>query len=594
MKQYFMLTILQLLALPLALFATEDVYVNTNGMKSEYFIGDTILDNDGIPHIVRSDKNNIWKDTKDITLSELSGTHEIWFRSVYENSKFKNPYLFYYSSYPALEFYLNDACIYRYGSFAADKKPEIFRSQLHTIHLKNSDTKGYIYVRVLNSRLGSRIFTGSYLVDTADPAKVKENIYRHLLLDEFSDLIFSFLFLSVGFISLLIFFLQLKRKNYILLFLGLFFINIVTSIIADSPSIIVLFDISPTFYFSMGTAGLLLYAPLFLAFYEQLLPQGKIWLYITITWKIHIGAAAMAILLYNVKLISLGFFENIIQINILLSVMEFLLAFILCFRPRLEEWEFIFFRIGTGLIISGMVYGFINLFLVSTFSTLIVWGSFSMFFISICLVTVKRITVHHDQMLFLLEENEKNKIYQLQKEMNPHFLFNSLDSIHYLIEKDSKTASDTLVMLSDNYRFLLQKSHQALISLEEAWSFLRNYIAIEKVIQGDRLSVRVKQEGDMSDVMLPPLSFQPLVENAIKHGFRDMSLGCILSVSLIIEKKTITFTVSDNGRGIDKNDAFFRSLGNIAKRIQYYYNNATLTLENQDRGGATVQLIIPG
>ena len=117
----------------------------------------------------------------------------------------------------------------------------------------------------------------------------------------------------------------------------------------------------------------------------------------------------------------------------------------------------------------------------------------------------------------------------LRAQLNPHFLFNSLNSISALTTVDPKRAREMCVLLSDFLRKSLKLGERASVTLAEEFDLLRAYLAIERIRFGDRLQVRWEIEADQS-APLPPLLLQPLVENAIKHGIASLPEGGTLVI----------------------------------------------------------------
>jgi signal transduction histidine kinase len=118
----------------------------------------------------------------------------------------------------------------------------------------------------------------------------------------------------------------------------------------------------------------------------------------------------------------------------------------------------------------------------------------------------------------------------LKTQLNPHFLFNSLNSVASLAATDPKAARDMCVELGDYLRFTLTRGADALHPLREELQQIRRYLAVEKVRFGDRLSLREQVDENCLDLLVPPLLLQPLVENALKHGIAELIHGGVVDV----------------------------------------------------------------
>ncbi|MCP4130398.1 MAG: AAA family ATPase [bacterium] len=194
------------------------------------------------------------------------------------------------------------------------------------------------------------------------------------------------------------------------------------------------------------------------------------------------------------------------------------------------------------------------------------------------LVTLKR----------TVQEHKEAKYKLLQERMSPHFLFNALNTIYAYILSKPDIAGTALQKLANNYRFLMDQSLKSRIPFDDEWGFVENYLDMEKLRFGYRLGIAMTKNGDFSDIEIPPLTIQPLVENALKHGLRNKKGKGSVSVLARREEEQVIVEVIDDGLGISKEDIYSRSLGNILKRLKYYYDDAELAARNREEGGAVI------
>jgi len=185
---------------------------------------------------------------------------------------------------------------------------------------------------------------------------------------------------------------------------------------------------------------------------------------------------------------------------------------------------------------------------------------------------------------------DEAKYKLLQERMNPHFLFNSLNTVHALIGRDRALADQAVIMLADNYRFLIDYSFLSLIPFDAEWQFVENYLELEKLRFRDTMTYALERRGDFSTIRIPPLTIQPLAENALKHGLRRSGSRGHVSIDAGEENGHILITVADNGPGPGSGDLFSRSLGNIRNRLNYYFHDVALSIEGAGEGGAKVSL----
>lgn len=127
------------------------------------------------------------------------------------------------------------------------------------------------------------------------------------------------------------------------------------------------------------------------------------------------------------------------------------------------------------------------------------------------------------------------ELYNLRQQLQPHFLFNSLNSISALIGRRPEEARTMIYQLSDFLRGTLRKEENEFVTLEDELKHLQLYLDIEKVRFGHRLKTEMRQEDDCSELILPAMLLQPLVENAIKFGLYDTT-G---EVTIVLEAKCV-------------------------------------------------------
>jgi LytS/YehU family sensor histidine kinase len=140
----------------------------------------------------------------------------------------------------------------------------------------------------------------------------------------------------------------------------------------------------------------------------------------------------------------------------------------------------------------------------------------------------------------------------LRAQMNPHFIFNCLTSINrFILKNDMLSASDYLTKFSRLIRMVLNHSKQSLISLEEELEMLRLYLEMEKLRFKEAFvyQIDVGNEVDTSGIFLPPLLFQPFVENAVWHGLMHKKDQGRLNIQLRVTDNILSCTITDDGVG---------------------------------------------
>jgi two-component system LytT family sensor kinase len=182
----------------------------------------------------------------------------------------------------------------------------------------------------------------------------------------------------------------------------------------------------------------------------------------------------------------------------------------------------------------------------------------------------------------------------LKMQLHPHFLFNTLNSISVLINKDVQSAKKMLVRLADFLRLTLANSGEEEVPLQTELEFLKTYLEIEKVRFQDRLTVDMEIQPETMHLLIPNLILQPIVENAIRHGIAPRSAAGIIRIRAVRENGMLQVKIEDNGPGVSAISAEGIGLSNIRARLQQHYaTNFLLSLDNRPEGGLSVLLEIP-
>lgn len=198
----------------------------------------------------------------------------------------------------------------------------------------------------------------------------------------------------------------------------------------------------------------------------------------------------------------------------------------------------------------------------------------------------------------------KAEIRALQSQINPHFLFNALNTIMSVCRLDPEKARQLLGYLGDFFRRNLQHPDRP-ITLATEIEHVRSYLAIEKARFGSRLEVTIEVDPNVANYLLPPFTLQPLVENAVKHGLLPRREGGRITITAREVGDQAHITVSDNGVGInlekvnrllngeaDKGNNV--GLVNVNERLRLLYGpEAGLRLNCNPEGGTRVEFFLP-
>jgi len=189
------------------------------------------------------------------------------------------------------------------------------------------------------------------------------------------------------------------------------------------------------------------------------------------------------------------------------------------------------------------------------------------------------------------------RLEALRAQLNPHFLFNAMNSIAMLVRRnDNATAVTMIAGLSDLMRSFLDDHPPQEVSLREELAFLDRYLTVERLRFQDRLQVRIEADPQALDGLVPNLVLQPLVENAIKHGISRRAAAGRLDIEARSGNGTLTLTVKDDGPGPNGAGAGTRGIGlrNVRARLEHLYGSEqSLTLVEPPGGGALATVVLP-
>lgn len=222
------------------------------------------------------------------------------------------------------------------------------------------------------------------------------------------------------------------------------------------------------------------------------------------------------------------------------------------------------------------------------------------------LQTARRIDalrVTHERCEQELREQEFSKLATeaelraLRAQINPHFLFNALTTISYLINTAPEKANATLMRLTKLLRGVLRSTDEFL-SLGEEIALIESYLEIERARFEERLTVEIEIAPELLGLRVPSLILQPLVENAIKHGISPKKEGGCVRIKAAKRNGHLVLEVSDTGAGVEELELRQRrgqriGLNNVEERLRLYFNDAaTLTVDSRKGKGTTVKIKI--
>ena len=235
-------------------------------------------------------------------------------------------------------------------------------------------------------------------------------------------------------------------------------------------------------------------------------------------------------------------------------------------------WEATFpYRVGTGVFIYGLIvlayYLFVSLF------------------------NLSEKNAREARLESLVKETE---LKMLRSQINPHFLFNSLNSVSSLTITDPEKARDMVIMLSEFMRYALSKKDEQHVSLRSELENLRLYLDIEKVRFGDRLSTEENIDENCLEIKMPVMLLQPLFENAIKHGVYESTEVVSIKTKVSCKDGYLEIIISNN---YDLMPSSAKGTGtgvsNVTRRLNLVYGNRASIKTTKENGIYSVTLFIP-
>ena len=183
----------------------------------------------------------------------------------------------------------------------------------------------------------------------------------------------------------------------------------------------------------------------------------------------------------------------------------------------------------------------------------------------------------------------------LKAQVHPHFLFNTLNNIYSFIISSSPAAPEALKKLSALLRYIIYDCDQPLVKLEKELTMIRDYVALEKIRYGENFNMSLRIQGNAHHKMISPLLLIPFLENSFKHGASQMLTHPWINVDILIEDRTLHFTVSNSKPTVVIDNGFSKGLGlnNVKKRLAILFPGTHSLNINEDLMSFSVVLKVP-
>jgi two-component system, LytTR family, sensor kinase len=200
------------------------------------------------------------------------------------------------------------------------------------------------------------------------------------------------------------------------------------------------------------------------------------------------------------------------------------------------------------------------------------------------------------QAVRLTAQLAETRLHVLATQLQPHFLFNTLNTVSALLRRDPDGADRVLSRLGDLLRLSLQREGVQCVTVSDELTFLEPFVEIQRTRFQDRLTVTIDATPDVLDAMVPSLLLQPLVENAIKHGLEPKAGAVTVRVTIRHEGEQLLLEICDDGRGVPADGPTREGigLGNTRARLHELYGAAaSLSITPAPGSGCCVRVLVP-
>ncbi len=211
---------------------------------------------------------------------------------------------------------------------------------------------------------------------------------------------------------------------------------------------------------------------------------------------------------------------------------------------------------------------------------------------------LRKLRINEMITLQLVGLKTEQELSTLKAQINPHFLFNTLNGISAMASTDAEETRTMIAQLSDLLRYAIDSSKKEFTSLDAELLFIDAYIALETRRMGERLAAAIQVDRSLASVKVPPMILQPLVENAIKHGIAPNEAGGSVLVNIQREGNEIVFRISNTGIRLTCPDPLHTADGvglkNTDARLRMVFGeSAGLKIQSREEGGCEVVFRLP-
>lgn len=210
-------------------------------------------------------------------------------------------------------------------------------------------------------------------------------------------------------------------------------------------------------------------------------------------------------------------------------------------------------------------------------------------------VYIEKLNEKVNNEIYLMRLIKDGELNLLKSQINPHFLFNGLNSVNSLIIKDSVKAQEMLVALSDYLRYTVLSHKKEASLLQEELENVERYLSIEKLRFGDKLNYEFKLEDACLSFKIPPMLLQPLFENAVKHGVYESMENVCIYLKCRVDSGFLFLEISNDfdPDGFSQKKGSGTGLKNVKERLRLFYGKEASLLINTEDKVYTITLKMP-
>ena len=329
------------------------------------------------------------------------------------------------------------------------------------------------------------------------------------------------------------------------------------------------------------------------------------WLCQIIGWSAY-GFAQLALLALAERVNLVLIFGEVIQVILFITLSHLWRVFMIGLKWLNLSWTSLIPRVLLGSLILSLIHFGLLTWSNQFLGTLRVardlnWGfilattliSFTLFFfwslIYLSFHFFDRYNTSLKQEALLREVQLSN----LRSQLNPHFIFNALNSIRALVDENPAKSKQAINQLSNTLRNSLKTDDKRLVSFEQELAVLKDYLSLEAIRYEERLDVKMNLDPKSNEFDIPPLMLQTLVENGMKHGISQLPEGGYLKIETMVEETNMRIQISNTGKLKKEKSVSGYGLENTRKRLDLIFGKAASFQIYQQGETVISELIIP-